>query len=140
MLRLKSILTIILLAVTSLVTAQEYFIDSVCVGAERFYRIDGEKGSTYDWHIINTITNIEEAVAPSEETPFTDIIAPGDTVWGSEIVHYWTKEGIYRITTYHYSAFGCDTLEQGLVKVFEGPEAFAGTGNTVCFAEQITFN
>ena len=138
MLRLKSILTIILLAVTSLVTAQEYFIDSVCVGAERFYRIDGEKGSTYDWHIINTITNIEEAVAPSEETPFTDIIAPGDTVWGSEIVHYWTKEGIYRITTYHYSAFGCDTLEQGLVKVFEGPEAFAGTGSTVCFAEQIT--
>ena len=56
MLRLKSILTIILLAVTSLVMAQEYLIDSVCVGAERFYRIDGEKGSTYDWHITDTVT------------------------------------------------------------------------------------
>ena len=77
------------------------------------------------------------AVTPAEGTPVTDTDTNGNPIWGNEISHFWTDEGIYRVTTYHYSAFGCDTLEQGLVKVFEGPEAFAGTGSTVCFAEQL---
>ena len=138
MLRLKSILTIILLAVTTLVMAQKsYLIDSVCVGAERYYRIDGEEGSTYDWHITDTVTGAEITVTPAEGTPVTDTDTNGNPIWGNEISHFWTDEGIYRVTTYHYSEFGCDTLEQGLVRVYEGPEAFAGTGSTVCFTAPI---
>ena len=44
--------TMILLAASFLAAAQEsYLIDSVCVGANRFYRVDGEAGSTYTWMV-----------------------------------------------------------------------------------------
>ena len=52
--RQKYILMMILLVVTTMVIAQEsYVIDSVCVGAERTYRRDGEAGYTYYWEIID---------------------------------------------------------------------------------------
>ena len=128
----------LLLAVASLAAAQDYYvIDSVCVGANRYYRIDGEKGSTYDWHLKDTITGNEITIPNPAGTAFTDVRSPGDTIWGSEVNILWDNPGIYLLYTYHYSFFGCDTLEQGLVKVYEAPAAVAGLDQTVCLAEPI---
>ncbi len=112
-----------ILMATSLAAQETYVIDSVCVGADRNYRIEGEKGSTYDWYIRDTLGN---EVANPGNVDFTVVIAPGDTVWGSEINHLWDMEGIYDIVVYHYSSHGCDTLEQGRVKVYELPGVFTG--------------
>ncbi|RIH65635.1 hypothetical protein D1164_08185 [Mariniphaga sediminis] len=128
----------LLLAVASLAAAQDYYvIDSVCVGANRYYRIDGEKGSTYDWHLKDTIAGTEITIPNPAGTAFTDVRSPGDTIWGSEVNILWDNPGIYLLYTYHYSSFGCDTLEQGLVKVYEAPGAVAGLDQTVCLAEPI---
>lgn len=142
--RLKYILILTLLAVTTLVTAQEnYVIDSVCVGADRVYRIDneGDKASTFEWHLNDTLTGIEIPIAPKEGTPFEIINSPGDTTWGSEVNIQWNDRGVYRLLTFHYSAYidGCDTLEQGLVKVFELPVAFAGPDQQLCITDSYTF-
>ena len=65
-----------ILLATGLAAQETYVIDSVCVGANRDYRIDGEKGSTYDWHIQDTLGN---EIANPANVLFTDISAPGDT-------------------------------------------------------------
>ncbi|HNW53224.1 MAG TPA: hypothetical protein PKN21_03095, partial [Bacteroidales bacterium] len=51
--RLRFILLTILLAVAYVAAGQGYVIDSVCRGAERHYRIDGETGSTYTWTLTD---------------------------------------------------------------------------------------
>ncbi len=124
-----------LLAIATLAVAQKnYVIDSVCVGADRYYRIDGQKGSSYDWHLTDTVSGSEFPVSYPEGNHFTDVVSPGDTVWGSEIPVFWTDIGIFRLYTYHFSEFGCDTVEQGLVKVFDSPEAIAGDDQIACLA------
>jgi hypothetical protein len=130
--RLKYILMITLLAITTLVAAQDpYVIDSVCVGANRDYRIDGEKLSTYDWFILDTF-GVTLANPPYTDFREDDSPNPGDTIWGSEINYIWNTVGEFDILTLHYSEHGCDTIEQGRVKVFEAPGVFAGNQQIIC--------
>ena len=105
--RLKYILMILLLTLTTLVSAQTYVIDSVCVGADRTYRINGEKASTYEWHLTDTLSGIEIALGNPAGTPFEEIISIGDTVWGSEINIQWNDTGVFNLFTFHFSEFGC---------------------------------
>ena len=126
-----------LLAVTTLVAAQDpYVIDSVCVGANRDYRIDGEELSTYDWFILDTIGN---TIANPGYTDFRedDNPNPGDTIWGSEINYTWNDVGEFDILVLHYSEHGCDTFELGRVKVYEAPGVNAGVDQVVCSNETI---
>ncbi len=135
MLRLKHILSILFLVMATSVLAQEtYVIDSVCVGAERTYRRDGEAGYTYDWYIRDTLgTN----VANPSGIDFSEVITPGDTTWGSEITYQWIDTGIFDIVVEVYTEHSCDTLEQGRVKVYPEPEVEVGEDQTVCALENI---
>ncbi|MCK5777093.1 MAG: hypothetical protein KAH25_12995, partial [Bacteroidales bacterium] len=118
-----------LLTITTLVTAQEsYVIDSVCVDGERIYRRDGEKSYTYDWSVTDTLDN---PVDNPTGVPFVEIEGT-DTTWGSEITYQWLDVGEFDIVVFVYSEHGCDTIEQGRVKVFEPPVADAGPDVIVC--------
>lgn len=123
--------------VANLAAQESYVIDSVCVGADRTYRVDGEKGSTYEWFILDTAG---VTVANPTYTDFRedDNPNPGDTIWGSDITYIWNTVGDFDIMTLHYSVHGCDTLVQGRVKVYEPPFADAGEGGILCFAQDIT--
>jgi len=119
---------------TSVLAQETYVIDSVCVGAERTYRRDGEAGYTYDWYIRDTLgTN----VANPSGIDFSEVITPGDTTWGSEITYQWIDTGIFDIVVEVYTEHGCDTLEQGRVKVYPEPEVEVGEDQTVCALENI---
>ncbi len=134
MLRLKHILSILFLVMATSVLAQEtYVIDSVCVGAERTYRRDGEQGYLYDWFIIDTLAHDTFAVPGVD---FSEIVGT-DTTWGNEIIHIWDAVGEFDILVYVTSEHGCDTLEQGMVKVFELPGVDAGVDQTICSMEDI---
>ncbi len=125
----KHILAIFLVAITTLVSAQEsYVVDSVCVGADRTYRRDGEKLYTFDWYIRDTLGNDLDNPA---DIPFTDI-AGTDTIWGSEITYQWLDVGQFDVVVFVYTEHGCDTLEQGQIKVFDPPEADAGDDEIIC--------
>jgi gliding motility-associated-like protein len=103
--RLRTILLTILLAVAYGAAGQGYVIDSVCQGAERHYRIDGEAGSTYTW----TLTDPYGAITTLPETADT-------------ITVIWDKHaGDYILATLQTSIYGCDSLQLGTIKVFENP-------------------
>lgn len=115
--------------------AQEnYVIDSVCVNTIRDYRMDGEKGSTYLWFIRDTL-GMDIANPPYTDFRIDNYPSAGDTVWGSEINYVWDAIGEFDIIVLHYSVHGCDTIQQGRVKVFELPLAEAGDNQTVCTNE-----
>jgi len=114
--RLRYILLIILLAVASGAAGQGYVIDSVCLGAERHYRIDGEVGSTYRW----TLTDPQGAIISLPET--------ADTV----TITWSMGAGEFILSAVQTSIHGCDTLELGSIMVFELPFAYAGSNMTVC--------
>ena len=104
--RLRTILLTILLAVAYGAAGQGYVIDSVCQGAERHYRIDGETGSTYTW----TLTDPQGFV--------TTLIETADTV-----TILWNQlPGNYTLSTLQTSIHGCDSLELGTIKIFANPE------------------
>ncbi|WP_167616124.1 gliding motility-associated C-terminal domain-containing protein [Maribellus sediminis] len=130
MIKLKHILTIILLAVTALVAnGQSYVIDSVCEGAERTYRRDGEAGYTYDWFILDMDSNV---VA----TPVgADVLV--DTTWGSEIDYQWLDTGIFSIKVEVFSEHLCDTLELGQVIVYPDPGLIVPDDQMICAMEDI---
>ena len=119
------------LIVAANVAAQEsYVIDMVCAGAGRHYRIDTkERNSTWEWHIKDTLGN---EIANPAHTEFWIENSPGDTLWGSEINYTWNDIGIFQISTLHYSEHGCDTVEQGMVNVYEPPGAEAGDDWIIC--------
>ena len=99
------------------VAAQEsYVIDSVCVDADRFYRVNGEDGSTYLWAVTDTAG---DTVFQSPGTPFADQISFDLYNYGSELNTKWNTTGTYLISTIQWSIHGCDTLQQGYVKVFD---------------------
>ncbi len=123
-----------ILMATSLAAQETYVIDSVCVGADRNYRMDGEKGSTYIWHIQDTF-GVD--IASPGYLDFTEVVAPGDTIWGSEISHLWDTKGEFDIVVEHFSSHGCDTVEQGRVKVYEQPEVILADNDTICALEDI---
>lgn len=103
---LRTILLTILLAVAYGAAGQGYVIDSVCQGAERHYRIDGEAGSTYIW----TLTDSQGTITKLPET--------ADTVTIN-----WNKfAGDYILSTLQTGIHGCDSLELGIIKVYENPE------------------
>jgi gliding motility-associated-like protein len=135
--KLMYILLFLLMAAN--VAAQEsYVIDSVCTGANRFYRIDTkEKGSTWEWHIKDTLGN---EIANPAYTDFLIESSPGDTTWGSEINYTWNDIGVFHILTLHYSEHGCDTLEQGIVNVYEAPGAIAGDDMIICSNATVTLS
>ncbi|PKO95080.1 MAG: hypothetical protein CVU14_12695, partial [Bacteroidetes bacterium HGW-Bacteroidetes-9] len=96
--------------------------DSVCVGSERHYRIDGEENSTYAWRLtdpIGTVTYLPETA---------DTIT---VVWNM-------AAGEYIMSVTQTSIHGCDSIELGTIHVFELPQAFAGINDTLCNASPYT--
>ena len=122
----------------NLLAQETYVIDSVCLGAYRTYRLDGEEGSTYEWNIYRTSdSSLYAADIPYIEFVDPERPAPGDTTWGSEIDQLWDEEGEFDVEVLHWSAHGCDTVEIGRIKVYPIPEAEAGPDQTVCSMEDI---
>lgn len=121
--RLRIILLSILIAVAYTAAGQGYVIDSVCRGAERHYRIDGEAGSSYLWKLIDA--NGVEVILP--ET--------ADTV----TINFNYPAGEYILSTLQTSIHGCDSLELGTIKVFDLPLAYAGSSTTRCNNNPFTF-
>lgn len=130
--RLKTIGTLLFLIIAMQAVGQTYVIDSVCVDTSREYRMKGEAGSTYSWLLTDGANN-PVALANGAGTAFTDTDPDsGNPVVGTEISIVWTKVGTFTLKAIQYSAFGCDTLEQGTVKVFELPLANAGRDTIIC--------
>ena len=134
--RQKYILMMILLVVTTMVIAQEsYVIDSVCVGAERTYRRDGEAGYTYYWEIIDR--QLDDTI-PVSGVDFPEING-ADITRGNEIRDYrWEVAGEYTIVVTVFSEHNCDTIERGIVKVFEEPFVDAGPDVVLCSFDDYT--
>lgn len=117
-----------LLMAANLLAQETYVIDSVCVGAERTYRRDGEANYSYYWELVDREVN-DTSYVPGVD--FKDINGT-DTTWGNEITHLWDAEGEFDIIVYVTTEHGCDTLEQGMVKVFPLPEAEVGEDKVLC--------
>uniref|UniRef100_UPI003216531F Ig-like domain-containing protein n=1 Tax=uncultured Draconibacterium sp. TaxID=1573823 RepID=UPI003216531F len=114
--------------------AQEiYVVDSVCIGAERTYRHDGEEGYSYYWEIIDVL-NRDTSNVPGVDFMEVDNI---DTTWGNEITKLWDLVGDFDILVQVTTEHGCDTVEQGMVRVFPLPEAHAGDDEVLCNLEDI---
>lgn len=111
---------IILLAVASWASGQNYVIDSVCVGADREYRIDGEEGSIWIWNLEDSDGN---EISNPTGNDFSDTDIDGNPVIGSEINILWNVvPGIYSISVEQTSKFGCTNHELGDVEVAPLPE------------------
>ena len=127
---------LLLLMLACNIQAQEsYVIDSLCVGSERVYRIDGEKGSTWQWFIRDTLGN---TIDNPPYVDFSRVNTPGDTIWGSEARYLWDSIGVFDVSVLQFSIHGCDTIEQGRVKVFDLPFATAGRDIDLCKTGIIT--
>ncbi|MDX8337600.1 Ig-like domain-containing protein [Draconibacterium sp. IB214405] len=117
-----------LLMAANLLAQENYVIDSVCIGAERTYRRDGEAGYTYYWEIVDR--QINDTIFPTGED-FIEINGT-DTTWGNQIGYRWEVEGEFDIVVKVFSEHKCDTIEQGYVKVFEEPFVYAGPDSILC--------
>lgn len=106
MIRLKYILSIMLLAVAFGATGQSYVIDNVKVGTESHYRIDGEANSTYTWTLTDPSGNVKTLPETS------------DTV----TIKWHMPTGDYILSTLQTSAQGCSSLELGIIHVFIPPD------------------
>ena len=126
----------ILLAVASMVTAQEsYVIDEVCVGAERNYRIQGEEGSTYLWHYTDSL-GIQYSVESTTDFTEPDTIN-GGTIYGSEATVIWNQSGIFELSVVQTSIYGCDSIQAGEIIVHEHPYSEAGNPITICQGDTV---
>ncbi len=123
-----------LLMAANLLAQETYVIDSVCVGAERTYRRDGEKLYTYYWDIVDRLAGDTMHNIPGVDFTEVDGI---DTTWGNEITHLWDKVGDFDIVVMVTTEHGCDTVEQGMVRVFPLPEAIAGDDRVICNVDDI---
>ncbi|WP_157493817.1 hypothetical protein, partial [Draconibacterium sediminis] len=123
-----------LMIATNLLAQESYVIDSVCVGTERTYGRDGEEGYTYHWEIIDHQLNDTFPVA---SVPF-EVDLGTDTIYGSESTILWDTDGDYDIRVYVTSEHGCDTVQQGMVRVFPLPEARAGDDVVLCSFDDYT--
>ena len=115
--RLRYILLTILLIAASQAAGQ-YIIDKVCVGSVRYYRVDGEAGSTYTWKLTDPLSNA--TIIPSN----------ADTV----AITWNMVPGIYKLSTIQHSVVtNCDgVIEIGDIEVFDQPLTFAGNPMTLC--------
>ena len=123
-----------LIFATGLAAQENYVIDSVCVGASRLYRVDGETGYTYEWYIKDTL-GVE--IATPSNTDFEIINSPGDTIRGGEINYIWNDIGIFELSTLVYTEHGCDSIEQGRIYVYEPPGADAGDNIIICVNQPV---
>ncbi|WP_319230945.1 Ig-like domain-containing protein [Draconibacterium orientale] len=124
-----------LLMATNLFAQESYVIDSVCVGAERTYRRDGKAGYTYYWEIIDRQLNDTTYLSGVD---FTEVNGT-DTTRGNEIQDYrWEVPGEFAIVVTVFSEHNCDTIEQGIVKVFEEPFVDAGPDVVICSFDDYT--
>ncbi|SHF10455.1 gliding motility-associated C-terminal domain-containing protein [Mariniphaga anaerophila] len=132
--RLAYIFMIILLVAATKATGQVF--DTVCRGAERTYRIDGEPGSTWVWQLEAEDGTI---VTPSrfEWSDFTDT-RDGLPIQGSEVIILWDIEpGIYSLSAEQTSSHDCVNNELGEVEVVPAPDAFAGNEILACAGQSI---
>lgn len=126
-----------LLFAANIAAQKNYVIDSVCVDALRYYSAYGELGSTYKWAVTN---ESGDTIMQSPGSDIKDLITPGLYNYGSEMQITWDTPGIYKISDVQYSIHGCDTLQQGYVKVFNPPFAFAGNPQSVCSNSTVYLN
>jgi gliding motility-associated-like protein len=112
----------ILLAVAYGAAGQGYVIDSVCRGAERHYRIDGENGSTYSWSLTDPMGIVITLPETADTVTITWNLSAGD----------------YILSTLQTSRNGCDSLELGTIKVFDLPLAYAGEDLSLCNSDPYT--
>lgn len=114
-------ITVLLLAAYG--AAGQYSIDKVCAGAERYYRVTGEAGSTYTWQVTDPLGNV--TVQASDR----DTVA---IVWN-------VIPGLYGLSVIQHAANGCDAdLELGTVEVFDNPIAWAGNTISQCSGTPVT--
>ncbi len=122
MTRLKYILTLTILILSGFASFSQsrYVIDEVCIGAERYYRVDGQPGSTYIW----TVTEPDGVtVITLPETADTCVI-----FW-----NFPAGAGTYSLATEQTNPVtGCTNIELGLIIVYELPVAYAGVDVTLC--------
>lgn len=115
--RLKTILIISLLFVTSGVMAQLYTIDKVCQNASRNYKVTGELNSTYTWTITDQLLNV---------TTLPDTSDHITAIWSQPI-------GIYVLSVMQHGVNGCDAiLQEGNIIIVNPPQAFAGNAIAIC--------
>ncbi|HNW77142.1 MAG TPA: SprB repeat-containing protein, partial [Bacteroidales bacterium] len=109
------LLTILLIAASQ--AAGQYIIDEVCIGSTRYYRVDGEAGSTYTWMLTDPLGNVDTLSSTADTVAINWTVAPGT----------------YKLSTIQHAITGCDgVLEIGTIEVFEQPLAFAGTAMVFC--------
>ncbi|MDO9615576.1 MAG: hypothetical protein Q7J86_13760, partial [Bacteroidota bacterium] len=128
----------LLLVVALQAAGDPYVIDSVCVGAERVYRVDGEPGSSYLWLLTDANNNTVDLAGTLFSV--TDPISGAITKQGSEITITWNTPGIFDLASVQISIHGCDTTQQGQIKVFDHPLAFAGSNATICPGNTFTLS
>jgi gliding motility-associated-like protein len=114
---IRNIGLFILLLLAGRMAAQGPVLDSVCSGAVRHYRVDGEAGSTYSW--ILTPPSGPVVILPSD----------ADTL---EIA--WSyPAGTYELKCIQHALNGCDAdAVSGQIIVIGQPDVFAGPSDMIC--------
>ena len=135
---LKYRIMMLLLIAALQAAGQTYVIDRVCSGVQRHYRIDGDAGSRYLWQLTDSLGNPvsltnQAGISFSTTDPIT-----GQAKVGSEIIISWNNPGAYKLAAVQYSPLGCDTLQQGEVRVFAQPTVFAGNPFAICIGSTAT--
>jgi len=108
---------ILLLLMAGQVEAQVPVLDSVCSGAVRRYRVDGEAGSTYSW------------ILTPPSGPSVTLPSNADTI---EIAWIYPS-GTYGLQAIQHALNGCDAdAVFGEVFIFPQPDVSAGPDDIVC--------
>lgn len=113
----RNIGIMILLLFAGRMAAQVPVIDSVCSGAVRSYRVDGEAGSTYSW-ILTPPSGISEILPSNADSIKITWDYPG---------------GVYELQVIQHALNGCDAEAVfGHIFIFEQPDVYAGPDAQVC--------
>jgi len=138
----------ILLMAANAAAQESYVIDSVCQGAERIYRIEGEKSSDWIWKVHDADSTEVDIIANETGTGFSGINTDGDSIWGSEVEITWAVDtGTYYLSVEQTSNYisvvdgetyiHCVNHELGEVIVLPGPDAFAGDDIIACASDNV---
>jgi gliding motility-associated-like protein len=115
--RFRNIGLLILLLFAGRMAAQVPVLDSLCSDATRYYRVDGEPGSTFSW-ILTPPSGVAEILPSNADTlAITWNYAPG----------------IYGLQAIQHPLVGCDAnAVTGQVIIFGQPDVFAGPDGQIC--------
>ncbi len=115
--RFRNIGLLILLLLAGRMAAQVPVLDSVCSGAVRHYRVDGEAGSTYSW------------ILTPPSGPVVTLPSDADT-----LEMYWNyPAGVYELVCTQHALNGCDAeAVYGQVIITGQPDVDAGPDDLVC--------